>query len=146
MNQGFRGNATNVETSAAEPAGLDEHGVKPELTGPDGAHVAARATAQHQHSAREGLHLRLHEDLGGCFQKRAEVLNELGRIPAIDDAVVEGRGQVHNLPWFEGRATPYGPDRDFVDADDGNLWRVDHRRAGNPAKCSEAGDGDGRPR
>jgi hypothetical protein len=48
VDQRLRRNAADVETGAAERAGIDDDGVDPELAGANGANVAAGTRTDHQ--------------------------------------------------------------------------------------------------
>src|ERR1051326_3376041 len=80
------------------------------------------------------------------FEGALDPLNKLGRLPAIDDAVIEGGGEIHHLA---DRDLPVTHDRalgDAVDADDRDLRIIDDRRRGETAERAETRHRDGRAR
>src|SRR6187551_547392 len=78
------------------------------------------------------------------FELALDALDERGGFPAVDDAVIERRGQVYH-PADRDLALIYdGALRDAVDADDRDLGMVDNRGRGEAAKRAEAGDRDRR--
>src|ERR1051326_9594738 len=71
------------------------------------------------------------------FEVALDPRNKLGRLPAIDDAVIEGGGEVHHLA---DRDLPVMHDRalgDAVDADDRDLRIIDDRGRSETAERAE---------
>ncbi len=56
MDQGFRGDAADIEARSAEPVGLDEDRVEAELAGADRGDIAARAAADDENLAAKLVH------------------------------------------------------------------------------------------
>ena len=79
-----------------------------------------------------------------ALEQAAQRLHELGRVHAVDHAVVERRRQVHHLPRHHRAVAHHRPRHDAVDADDRDLGMVDHRRRDDAAERAEAGDRDRR--
>src|SRR4029077_1144347 len=78
------------------------------------------------------------------FEIALDALDERGCLPAVDDAVIERRGQVHHLADYDLTVTHHRSLGDAVDADDRDLGVIDHRRRGEAAERAEAGDRDRR--
>ena len=97
--------------------------------------------------ARDVAHrpCRLDEQQRGRLEQRLDPLDERRRVPAVDDAVIEARREVHHLPRHERPARPStGRICDLVDADDRDLGMVDDRRRDEAAEGAERRDRDGR--
>ncbi len=82
--------------------------------------------------------------VAGCSSSALMLLDELGGIVAVDDAVIEGGRQVHHLADDDLAVLHDRPFDDRVGPDDGDFGMVDHRCRHEPAQRPEAGDGDGR--
>ena len=77
-----------------------------------------------------------------------EVRHEFARIGAIDDAVVEAKGEALDGPNGDGVLTILvGEDEGFLvepaDSEDGGLWLVDDRGTELLAEDAGVGDGEG---
>src|SRR5262249_12334202 len=79
------------------------------------------------------------EQCSRLFEVTLDALNEGGRLPAVDDAVIERRREVHHLADDHLAAADHRPLGDAVDADDGYFGAVDDRRARHAAEPAEAG-------
>ena len=82
----------------------------------------------------------VHEQQGRGLQQHLDPLHECRRVPAVDDAMVEARGQVEHLARLERAVAPEGPSFDLVDADDRDLGRVENRRGHETADGAERCD------
>src|SRR5690606_9512049 len=56
VNERLRRNAAADQTGAAQLARFHQHGIKAQLPGADGGHIAARAAAHHQDFASDLFH------------------------------------------------------------------------------------------
>ena len=110
------------------------------------ADVAARAGADDQDVAvdRHALGPVRRTAGAGRLQQRLDPLDERGRVPAVDDAVVEARRQVHHRARLELPAVPHRAHLHLVDPDDGDLGVVDDRRGDQAAERAERRDRDRR--
>src|SRR5579883_2871669 len=86
----------------------------------------------------------VHEQRGGLLQIGLDRLNERGRVPAVDDAVIEGGRQVHHLAHDYLAALNHRLFDDLVDADNRDFRRIYHRRRNDSAERAEARYRDGR--
>src|SRR5436190_19443537 len=80
----------------------------------------------------------------GTLEFLLDRFDECSGVEAIDDAMIEGRGQVHYLTDDDFTIHSDWPFGDAVDTNDRYLGRIDQRRRGDTSQCSKAGDGDGR--
>src|SRR6516162_7710781 len=78
------------------------------------------------------------EDRRRVLEALLERLDHGRRVVAVDEAVVEGRGQVHGTADGDDAIEHHRTLHRAVDADDADLRRVDDRRAGNAAELAEA--------
>src|SRR5438128_3987271 len=69
-----------------------------------------------------------------------DVLNEGGPDVPVDDAVVEGAGEVHHVPDHNLVVPDHGPLLDLVDPEDCDLGPVDDRRRQDAALLAEGRD------
>ena len=109
---------------------LDEHRVEAELAGADRGDIAARAAADDEDFGMRCVRssgLR-HEQKSPAVRAGLDLLDERGGVLAVDDAVIEGRRQVHHLAHDDLAVAHDRALDDLVGADDRHLGMVDHRR------------------
>src|SRR5580700_7003800 len=78
------------------------------------------------------------------LQALLERLNHRRSVVAVDEAMVEGGGQIHGAADRDGAIDHHRALDGAVDADDGYLGSIDDRGTRDAAELAEAGDGDGR--
>src|SRR5947208_11777376 len=84
------------------------------------------------------------ENRGGMLEAFLERLDHRGGIVAVDEAMIEGRGDIHDAAYGDGALHHYRSLDGAVDADDRHFRGIDDRRAGDPPEFPETRDGDGR--
>ena len=82
--------------------------------------------------------------VAGCSSSAFTRWMNCGGVVAVDDAVIEGRRQVHHLAHDDVAVAHDRALDDRVGPDDRDFRMIDHRRGDEAAERAEAGDGDGR--
>ncbi len=72
-----------------------------------------------------------------------QLLNEAGGVMAINNAMIEGRGDVHHFADGDLAVMHHWPLDDFIRADDRHLRMIDDRCGRNTAQSPQARQGDG---
>src|SRR5258706_10589083 len=81
---------------------------------------------------------------GRVLEQILERLDQTGGIGAVDEAMVEGRGQVHHQPHLDRSIDHHRAFDRAIHADDGDFGHVDDGRAGDATQLAEARDRNGR--
>src|SRR5437016_13056682 len=84
------------------------------------------------------------ENRGGMLEAFLERLDHRGGVVAVDEAMIEGRGDIHDAAYGDGSLHHHRSLDGAVDADDRHFRGIDDRRAGDPPELPETRDGDGR--
>src|SRR2546430_6895434 len=84
------------------------------------------------------------ENRGGMLEAFLERLDHRGGVVAVDEAMIEGRGDIHHAAYGDGALHHRRSLDGAVDADDRHFRGIDDRRAGDPPELPETRDGDGR--
>src|SRR6516165_5223191 len=98
MDECLRRDAAADEAGPAQPLIFDDRRVEAELPRADRRDIAARPAADDKNFCPDFIsHDSVHEKHRRCFELSADLLHELGGVPAVHDTMVEGRRQVHHL-------------------------------------------------
>lgn len=100
-----------------------------------------REKEDHDNQSKRGLHLE--QKTGGVLDGLLELDKEGNGLPAIDETVIVGKGDVHHGTDLDLAVDGNGPLLDGVHAEDSGLGHVDDRGTVEGTKNATIGDGEG---
>src|SRR5690606_23218335 len=86
------------------------------------------------------------EQQGRLLDQPFQALHETRRLVTINDAVIEGGRQIHQLANDDLPLQHHRALHQLVGTENSDFWRVDDRGGSNAAQRAQAGQGNGRAR